>query len=175
MFQFLFLSLSMIFSVIFTQMNHPLAMGLVLLIQTLLICLITGLITKTFWFSYILFLVFLGGMLILFIYMTSLASNEMFNFSSKLTFLTIFIMMISMMMFFIIDQNLWIFNFLNFDMENMTNISFSNINETSLNLTKLYNFPTSFITIMLINYLFLTLIVVVKITNIFYGPLRQKN
>nr|YP_010865978.1 NADH dehydrogenase subunit 6 [Cerapanorpa dubia]WGT92263.1 NADH dehydrogenase subunit 6 [Cerapanorpa dubia] len=175
MFQFLFLSLSMIFSFIFTQMNHPLAMGLILLIQTLLICMISGLVTKTFWFSYILFLVFLGGMLILFIYMTSLASNEMFTFSFKLTFIAIFSIMTSIMMFFIIDQNLWIFNFMNFDMEIMNKISFLNMNENSLNLTKLYNFPTSFITIMLINYLFLTLIVIVKITNIFYGPLRQKN
>nr|YP_010865900.1 NADH dehydrogenase subunit 6 [Cerapanorpa byersi]ASM82823.1 NADH dehydrogenase subunit 6 [Cerapanorpa obtusa]WGT92106.1 NADH dehydrogenase subunit 6 [Cerapanorpa byersi] len=175
MFQFLFLSLNMIFSFIFTQMNHPLAMGLILLIQTLLICMISGLVTKTFWFSYILFLVFLGGMLILFIYMTSLASNEMFTFSFKLTFIAIFSIMISIMMFFIIDQNLWIFNFMNFDMEIMNKISFLNMNENSLNLTKLYNFPTSFITIMLINYLFLTLIVIVKITNIFYGPLRQKN
>nr|WGT92250.1 NADH dehydrogenase subunit 6 [Cerapanorpa nanwutaina] len=175
MFQFLFLSLNMIFSFIFTQMNHPLAMGLILLIQTLLICMISGLVTKTFWFSYILFLVFLGGMLILFIYMTSLASNEMFTFSFKLTFIAIFSVMISIMVFFVIDQNLWIFNFMNFDMEIMNKISFLNMNENSLNLTKLYNFPTSFITIMLINYLFLTLIVIVKITNIFYGPLRQKN
>nr|YP_009693807.1 NADH dehydrogenase subunit 6 [Panorpa debilis]QEI03730.1 NADH dehydrogenase subunit 6 [Panorpa debilis] len=175
MFQFLFLSLNMIFSFIFMQMNHPLAMGLVLLIQTLLICMITGLVTSTFWFSYILFLVFLGGMLILFIYMTSLASNEMFTFSSKLTLMMIFTIMISITMFFIIDQNLWIFNFINIDMENMFKLNFLNMSENSLNLTKLYNFPTSIITIMLINYLFLTLIAIVKITNIFYGPLRQKN
>uniref|UniRef100_UPI0030FE1889 NADH dehydrogenase subunit 6 n=1 Tax=Sinopanorpa digitiformis TaxID=1105299 RepID=UPI0030FE1889 len=175
MFQFLFLSLNLIFSFIFSQMNHPLAMGLVLLIQTLLVCTLTGLTAKTFWFSYILFLVFLGGMLILFIYMTSLASNEMFNMSSKLIFITIFIIMIMCMIFFILDQNMWIFNFMNIDMENMINMSLLNINENSLNLTKLYNLPTSLITIMLINYLFLTLIVVVKVTNIFYGPLRQNN
>nr|YP_010865926.1 NADH dehydrogenase subunit 6 [Sinopanorpa tincta]WGT92132.1 NADH dehydrogenase subunit 6 [Sinopanorpa tincta] len=175
MFQFLFLFLNLIFSLIFSQMNHPLAMGLVLLIQTLLICMLTGLTAKTFWFSYILFLVFLGGMLILFIYMTSLASNEMFNMSSKLMFASIFMLMIMCMIFFILDQNTWIFNFMNIDMENMTNMSFLNINENSLNLTKLYNLPTSLITIMLINYLFLTLIVVVKVTNIFYGPLRQNN
>uniref|UniRef100_UPI0030FF1367 NADH dehydrogenase subunit 6 n=1 Tax=Sinopanorpa nangongshana TaxID=1105300 RepID=UPI0030FF1367 len=175
MFQFLFLSLNLIFSFIFSQMNHPLAMGLVLLIQTLLVCTLTGLTAKTFWFSYILFLVFLGGMLILFIYMTSLASNEMFNMSSKLIFITIFITMIMCMIFFILDQNMWIFNFMNIDMENMINMSLLNINENSLNLTKLYNLPTSLITIMLINYLFLTLIVVVKVTNIFYGPLRQNN
>lgn len=46
------------------------------------------------------------------------------------------------------------------------------INENFLNLNKLYNFPINFITILLINYLFLTLIVIVKITNINKGPLR---
>nr|YP_010865965.1 NADH dehydrogenase subunit 6 [Dicerapanorpa magna]WGT92198.1 NADH dehydrogenase subunit 6 [Dicerapanorpa magna]WGT92210.1 NADH dehydrogenase subunit 6 [Dicerapanorpa magna]WGT92224.1 NADH dehydrogenase subunit 6 [Dicerapanorpa magna]WGT92237.1 NADH dehydrogenase subunit 6 [Dicerapanorpa magna] len=175
MFQFLFLMLNMIISFIFTQMKHPLAMGLILLIQTLLICLMTGLITKTFWFSYILFLVFLGGMLILFIYMTSLASNEMFTFSSNLMLFIMLMISMSTIILLILDQNIWIFNFMNLDMSTFTNMSFLNMNENSLNLTKLYNLPTSFITIMLINYLFLTLIVIVKITNIFYGPLRQKN
>lgn len=42
-------------------------------------------------------------------------------------------------------------------------------------LIKLYNYPTNFITILLINYLLLTLIAIVKITNIFFGPLRPIN
>ena len=44
--------------------------------------------------------------------------------------------------------------------------------ENSLSLNKLYNFPTNFITILLINYLLITLIVIVKITKLFKGPLR---
>lgn len=44
--------------------------------------------------------------------------------------------------------------------------------ENSLILNKLYNFPVNLITILLIIYLFLTLIAVVKITNVFEGPLR---
>lgn len=47
--------------------------------------------------------------------------------------------------------------------------------ENSLILRKIYNFPLNIITIILIIYLFLTLIAVVKITNIFAGPLRIKN
>lgn len=47
--------------------------------------------------------------------------------------------------------------------------------ENNLTLNKLYNFPINIITILLINYLFLTLIATVKITNIFEGPLRPKN
>jgi hypothetical protein len=46
-------------------------------------------------------------------------------------------------------------------------------NETNLLLEKLYNQPTGRITILLASYLLLTLIVIVKITNISKGPLRQ--
>lgn len=58
-------------------------------------------------------------------------------------------------------------------MINIVNLN-SFINEDSISLNKLYNFPTNILTILLINYLFLTLIAVVKITNIFEGPLRPK-
>nr|ASM82784.1 NADH dehydrogenase subunit 6 [Neopanorpa chelata] len=175
MFQFSLLMLNTIISLIFTQMKHPLAMGLLLLTQTLVICLTIGMISKTFWFSYILFLVFLGGMLVLFIYMTSLASNEMFSMSFKLIcsfFLFLFLITLINLM---LDKNLILSTFSNFDMNNFTEFFMLKTNENSLNLTKLYNQPTSMITLLLINYLLLTLIVVVKITNIFYGPLRQKN
>lgn len=46
--------------------------------------------------------------------------------------------------------------------------------ENNLLLNKLYNFPTNIISILLIIYLFFTLIAIVKITNIFEGPLRPK-
>nr|YP_010117776.1 NADH dehydrogenase subunit 6 [Diplonevra funebris]QPN53549.1 NADH dehydrogenase subunit 6 [Diplonevra funebris] len=160
---FLIISIILV-TFIFLQMIHPLSMGLVLLIQTLLICLLIGLMNETYWFSYILFLVFLGGMLILFIYVTSLASNETFSMSMK-TIMLFIIMMIIMMLFIYMYDNLinnFIFNYkMNF------------YNENSYNLIKLFNYPTNLITIMLMNYLLITLIAVVKITNIFYGPLRQ--
>lgn len=65
-------------AVIFVNLRHPVGLGLTLILHTLLISCVTGLVGGTFWFSYILFLVFLGGVLVLFIYMTSLASNEKF-------------------------------------------------------------------------------------------------
>nr|AMP43778.1 NADH dehydrogenase subunit 6 [Rhagio sp. KW-2016] len=173
MYMFIY-SITIIMSFIFTQMTHPLAMGLVLLMQTLLICLITGLFTKTFWFSYILFLIFLGGMLVLFIYVTSLASNEMFSFSMKTFMISLMSMMIMMLFFFCVDNSLINNMFINNEMYNL-NIMDSYITENSLNLNKLYNFPSNMVTLLLINYLLLTLIAVVKITNIFYGPLRPMN
>lgn len=52
-----------------------------LLFYTRVVGLITGLMGGSYWFSYILVLVFLGGVLVLFLYMTSLASNEKFEFT----------------------------------------------------------------------------------------------
>nr|YP_010946866.1 NADH dehydrogenase subunit 6 [Rhabdoblatta similsinuata]WGO57623.1 NADH dehydrogenase subunit 6 [Rhabdoblatta similsinuata] len=162
----LFLIISSMLSLIFTQMNHPLAMGLILLIQTTFISIITGMLTQSFWFSYVLFLIFLGGMLVLFIYVTSLASNEMFSMSTKL-------LMLAMIM---LPTLFMIYNNFNPSFMNQETFNFMTINNfTTLPLIKLYNNPTSIITIILATYLFLTLIAVVKITNIFVGPLRHLN
>nr|UPX88392.1 NADH dehydrogenase subunit 6 [Nephrotoma quadrifaria] len=175
MMQFTLIICSLIISFMFTQMKHPLSMGFTLLIQTFIICLITGSLMKTFWFAYILFLIFIGGMLVLFIYMTSLASNEMFNFSIKNLFAILISFTFFMLMILLINDSISMnFYHLNSDTSSILN-EMNMIKENSLNLNKLYNFPTNMLTILLINYLFLTLIIIVKITNNFYGPLRQIN
>nr|UJG45498.1 NADH dehydrogenase subunit 6 [Melanostoma scalare] len=171
MIQIILYSLIMMFSFMFMQMNHPLSMGLMLLIQTLMICSITGLMTKTFWFSYILFLIFIGGMLVLFIYVTSLASNEMFTLSMKMIMMILLIFMLMMMMNFFMDKMTMMFNSLNIEMMSIINNN-SYIKENILSLNKLYNYPTNMITILMINYLLITLIATVKITKLFYGPMR---
>nr|QII42044.1 NADH dehydrogenase subunit 6 [Anopheles sinensis]QII42057.1 NADH dehydrogenase subunit 6 [Anopheles sinensis] len=168
------MTICLIMSFIFMQMKHPLSMGLMLLIQTFLTCLLTGIYVKTFWFSYVLFLIFLGGMLILFIYVTSLSSNEMFSMSFKLTIISFMIFMFMMTVFFIMDKSLTEQFIMNMEMEKISMMN-NLINENILSLNKMYNFPTNLITLLLINYLFLTLLVTVKITKKFYGPLRPMN
>nr|YP_010554578.1 NADH dehydrogenase subunit 6 [Tachycines shuangcha]UYO78936.1 NADH dehydrogenase subunit 6 [Tachycines shuangcha] len=162
-------------SMMFMLANHPLMMTLIIIMQTLMICLSTGIMCQSFWFSYILFLVFLGGMLVLFIYITSLASNEMFKIPSWSMILVMITMMIIMITYLILDSSLWLNMINNNDMININNYSSTMYTESNLSLTKLYNDPSNLITLMLVMYLFLTLIVIVNITNIFKGPLRQKN
>lgn len=77
----------------------------------------------------------------------------------------------SFLLFLITDKRLFINYFLNYETETLKTIN-SFLLENSLTLNKLYNFPINLITIIIIAYLFLTLITVVKITNIFEGPLR---
>nr|WNH42602.1 NADH dehydrogenase subunit 6 [Neoperla bella] len=158
---------------IFTQITHPLAMGLMLLTQTLLVCLTTGLMAHSFWFSYILFLVFLGGLLVLFIYVATLASNETFSFEPYTLILLMSFSAMTIITLIFIDPLLTPLT------KESAGPSLNPIlawnNELAPALMKLYNNPTNLITLMLALYLFLTLIAVVQITKIFYGPLRQSN
>nr|YP_009763125.1 NADH dehydrogenase subunit 6 [Cryptalaus larvatus]QIR63637.1 NADH dehydrogenase subunit 6 [Cryptalaus larvatus] len=162
-------SSTLVMSVTFMFMNHPLSMGLILLIQTTLIAMITGLMSHNFWFSYILFMIMIGGMLVLFIYMTSVASNEKFMFSNKISILLFVTITTTTLIMLISDQFILYQNSVNMDLMNSsTNVTYY------LSMSKYLNFPLNSWMISLIIYLLLALIAVVKITNITYGPLRQK-
>nr|YP_337872.1 NADH dehydrogenase subunit 6 [Squilla empusa]ABA18084.1 NADH dehydrogenase subunit 6 [Squilla empusa] len=160
---------SMSFSIIFINLSHPLAMGMMLLLQTLVICAITALMNFYVWFSYILFLIFLGGMLVLFIYITSLASNEMFQFSFKMIFFFTTMMGLSIMLLFM-DPLLLDFKMASADMSSLMGNSY---NSQMVLISNIYSTNTMMTTLFMILYLLLTLIVVVKITYTFLGPLRM--
>nr|WVD73171.1 NADH dehydrogenase subunit 6 [Monolepta wilcoxi] len=164
---FLFLPLMMLCSLLFIFFNHPLSCGLILLMQTIFTTMLSGLMNFNYWYSYILFLIMVGGMLILFIYMTSIASNEKFNFKPKIMFM---LMIMSIMTLLILLDEFY-FNIFNqmFDMKSQ-NLKFIN----NLSMMKYFNEPNYLLMMLIIIYLFITLIVVVKITNISYGSLRQK-
>lgn len=106
----------------------------------------------------------------LFIYVTSLSSNEIFSTSNKLLILIRGLLIITFRLLLIVDLNYFSF-IINYETILFNNLNIF-INENNNNLNKLYNFPTNFITLFIINYLFLTLVIAVKITNFFYGPLR---
>nr|ASY98208.1 NADH dehydrogenase subunit 6 [Toxodera hauseri] len=165
---YILISMSMALSITFLFLNHPLSMGLILFLQAILMCLISGSMSLSFWFSYILLLIYLGGMLVLFMYVTSLASNEMFIYSNKMLMTLFFLPMI-----FITIHYMNMYYPINFyeNMEN--NLIFTTMSNNFL--LKMYNQPINLITIMIASYLFLTLIGVVKIIYIYKGPLRQMN
>nr|YP_010284530.1 NADH dehydrogenase subunit 6 [Nadezhdiella cantori]UKQ56273.1 NADH dehydrogenase subunit 6 [Nadezhdiella cantori] len=164
----LLFSTAWMLSSMFMFLNHPLSFGLILLLQTITVSLMSGMMNFNYWFSYIIFLVMVGGMLVLFLYMTSVASNEKFKFSSKLFLL--FMTFLLIMVIMILSDNFMLSNSLH--MIDLMNQSLEYKNEMSMN--KYMNWPSNYTMFMVISYLLLTLIAVVKITNIEFGPLRQK-
>nr|AYW52256.1 NADH dehydrogenase subunit 6 [Cleridae sp. 1 ACP-2013] len=155
------------FSILF--LSHPMSLGMILLIQTILTSLIISLLNFNFWFSYILFLVMVGGMLVLFIYMTSIASNEKFLFSNFLIMLVIS-STILMMMMMMMDSFMFNLNLLNNEI-----LMKNDWTKFNLSMNKFFNYPNLSIFCISIIYLLMTLIAVVKISNLNLGPLRPKN
>nr|AXS65868.1 NADH dehydrogenase subunit 6 [Tenebrionoidea sp. 10 KM-2017] len=152
-------------TIIFLFLKHPMSMGSVLLMQTILVSLIMGNLSFNYYYSYILFIIMVGGLMILFLYMTSIASNEPFskNFLLLIPF--------SLLLFqFMTNKNLF-----NFFINNEEMLKMENFKEFNYILSKFINLPSSLIMLFLFIYLFLTLIAIVKITSLKNGPLRQLN
>nr|YP_010184621.1 NADH dehydrogenase subunit 6 [Zicrona caerulea]QVH34053.1 NADH dehydrogenase subunit 6 [Zicrona caerulea]UCC46153.1 NADH dehydrogenase subunit 6 [Zicrona caerulea] len=147
-------------SLILLSLNHPLSMGLILIVQTLITSMIIGYMLSSFFFSYIIIIIMLSGALVLFIYMASVASNEKF----KSPFYMIIVSMVTMivMLTFMIINN---FNYIN---------NFIPYND-NLSLIKIFNMMTAQLTIIMIIYLLFTMIVVSNVAKTNEGPLRMKN
>ena len=65
-------------SFLFPVTSQPLTFGLTLLITTLISARICALISSS-WYAYILFLIFIGGLLVIFAYVAALAPNAFFK------------------------------------------------------------------------------------------------
>nr|YP_009127050.1 NADH dehydrogenase subunit 6 [Peirates lepturoides]AHH93180.1 NADH dehydrogenase subunit 6 [Peirates lepturoides] len=165
---FFMMMMSLLMSILFPMMKHPLSMGLILIMQTIIIAMISGMMINMFWFSYILIMTILSGMLVLFIYMASIASNEKFNSSMKTSMHVILMFSLSIILSFFVDQ-----------MEMMKNWPPKKESimdaEYLLTLNKMFNMHNMYIIILMIAYLFLTMIIISYIVNVHEGPLRMKN
>jgi hypothetical protein len=106
-------------------------------------------------------IIILGGALVLFIYISRIASNEKFILSTKLIWIVIIIILINILVSIYCDP---IINYL----PNQAIHQLSSLN-------KLFSIQNIIITIILASYLFLTIIAINYIVNINQGPLRSKN
>lgn len=137
-------------------------MGLLLIIQTILTSILTGIIINTFWISYILLIRILRGALVLFIYISRVASNEKFLNKPWIWRLTIIVIFIRILFLFLEEKIIIKNNYLGIEI----------INEV-FPLNKIFNIKNIYIIILVI-YLLITIIVSTHLVNIFEGPIRIK-
>nr|AIW64774.1 NADH dehydrogenase subunit 6 [Pielomastax soochowensis] len=163
-------TISIMSSVIFMTTSHPMFMIMMIIMQTMMMGILSGMLMESFWMSYILMLIFLGGMMVLFVYITSIASNMMSSMNLNYPYLLL-IMTILIISATSTDQLFMNNEILNNEVL-ITNNEILN-KEMNNQMTNLFNLPNSILTMMIIIYLFITLTVVIKITNIKYGPVRK--
>uniref|UniRef100_A0AAU7VB90 NADH-ubiquinone oxidoreductase chain 6 n=1 Tax=Stenopsocus metastictus TaxID=3074944 RepID=A0AAU7VB90_9NEOP len=165
----LYLMVSFLFMILFFYLNNPLTLGLILICQTLALTFLLGSLVKSFWFLYLLILIFIGGMLVLFIYVTSIFPNEKFDVNNNNSINII--VFISLLGITLVIYN----NFFNLtpSFDSLENLVMTN--KFMVPSVKMFSFNTSVLFIFMVNYLFYCMIVVIKITNFFKGPLRKMN
>nr|QAT19780.1 NADH dehydrogenase subunit 6 [Eucryptorrhynchus scrobiculatus]UFP90428.1 NADH dehydrogenase subunit 6 [Eucryptorrhynchus scrobiculatus] len=159
---------NLLLSFIFMFLSHPLSLGGILLIQTIVMTMMSSFMFFNFWFSYILFLVMIGGMLVMFIYMTSIASNEKFKLPKNMMLYTMIFMIPVFLTMLFVDEFY----------SSIISLKFNSLNQSflmlNMNLSKFFNHPNMKILMFLMIYLLITLIAVVKIIGKNFGSLRQK-
>lgn len=127
----------------------PINLGVIIIITAIIVATITAIIS-TSWFGFITFIIYVGGILVIFAYFAALQPNQpVIRWSWLLTPLIILI---------IIAANI----------NNTPPIHYIN----NLSTTELYNLSNLTIPLLLALTLFLALIIVVKVSHADEGPLR---
>jgi len=141
--------------------RHPLLIGLIILILTFLTAVTLGLRRLRTWLSYILVLILLGGLLVIFIYISLLAANETHIPRTNLTKI-LFLSAGRLLATSIIFSS----RLKTYDSKTNSFLRISPYNTQNMDwLNLLYSDHLGGITIFLVLYLLLTLIVVVTITK----------
>nr|UPL65413.1 NADH dehydrogenase subunit 6 [Dinomachus sikhimensis] len=156
------LNIMITLSFIFLWLNHPLSMGITVLMQAMTVAMITGMLMETYWFSYIIVLIMLSGMLVLFMYMASIASNEKFKTPMKIIMMSMVYMTTSSIMLMMENNQ-----------ECMMSI-ISMMEKNNLTMMLLFNKKFMMITVLMVMYLLMTMVIISYIVNIQEGPLRTK-
>nr|YP_010535607.1 NADH dehydrogenase subunit 6 [Alectorobius mimon]UYB78454.1 NADH dehydrogenase subunit 6 [Alectorobius mimon]UYB78467.1 NADH dehydrogenase subunit 6 [Alectorobius mimon] len=72
----------------FMASTHPISMIMIMILITLMLNMYMYMYMKYSWFIFIITLLILGGLLVIFLYITSLTPNKKFNFNKKILFIT---------------------------------------------------------------------------------------
>nr|YP_011034008.1 NADH dehydrogenase subunit 6 [Slavum lentiscoides]WRI20261.1 NADH dehydrogenase subunit 6 [Slavum lentiscoides] len=153
---------NLILSINLITLKSPLKSNLNILIQSMTLMMMINLINKTSWISFMVFILYVGGLMIIFLYISSIAFNEINNKikSNKMNmamFLTISFLMLKF------------------------NVSFENFNfnnnyifEDNFYMINMFIMPNNLMMYFILMILFLMLILIIWLLKINKGPIRQK-
>lgn len=151
--------------------SHPIFIIIIIIIYNTIICLNISIWKINFIYSIILFLILIRGLLIIFLYFSSLISNEQITLHwNKFLIISLILNIIFIFIIFLIN-NLFSNNYIYITKESITLYKINN--KIFENILNLYIYPFNNITIRRILYLLITLFIIVKLSNIKIKPLRK--
>nr|UZT67789.1 NADH dehydrogenase subunit 6 [Acanthobdella peledina] len=151
------ISLSILLALYFSLMisYNPLLMSINILFSALIMTYLFSSIFSS-WYAFMIFLIYVGGMMVMFTYFTAMTPNQAMNLMNNLKYILLFMSLILMLNFMF-----------KFDPPSFFKMSF--------NSQGFYTTSKVVPLMMLINLLLLTMILIVKIINLSKGPFRPFN
>nr|YP_009107169.1 NADH dehydrogenase subunit 6 [Eulimnogammarus vittatus]AIT99453.1 NADH dehydrogenase subunit 6 [Eulimnogammarus vittatus] len=157
-------TLSTSVSLLYIFSKAPFMLAMLIVSQTILVTLLIYMTLSTSWLSFILFMILVSAMMVIFVYVSSLASNDfiIMSYSSIMSALYFVPLLVLMAYLLLSDQ----------ENRTMSQLTMSDMDLGPVACYKMYTAHTSFMTMFLIIYLLVALIIVVKISTTSKGTLR---
>nr|YP_010872872.1 NADH dehydrogenase subunit 6 [Pheidole smythiesii]WGV34066.1 NADH dehydrogenase subunit 6 [Pheidole smythiesii] len=165
-----FFLITIILSILYMLMTnymHPIFILILIVIYSKIICFLMSTWSLNFIYSIMLFLIMISGMMIMFLYFTSLISNNQTKFIINIPLMSSFFINI-IIIFFMMKY----FNYPNYEY-NESLMSFLLNTNLFNNIIHIYSYPYSNITMISILYLLLTLFTIIKICSVKSTTLRK--
>nr|ARH10730.1 NADH dehydrogenase subunit 6 [Laingia psammae] len=156
--------INLFISMMLTLMKSPLTSNLLILIQSIMLTTMINLINKTSWIAFMLIIIYIGGLMIIFLYISSIAFNEI-NFFKN--FKKLLMKLILITTFIITFKNNLI----------LENFKFQNyyLFEDNFYILNMFMIPNHYMIYFIIIILFFMLILIIWMLKNNKGPIRQKN
>lgn len=149
---------------------HPTPLILSLIFYTILICLNISIWSYNFIYSIMLFLIIIRGILIIFLYFSSLISNEQNKFSINNYIIIRFLINIIILIYLLIIY--FKFNYIKYFSKEILSINIINL-PPFINIIIIYKYPYNNFTLLCILYLLISLFTIIKICSIKSASLRK--
>lgn len=162
-----------VLSLIFTNLKTPLRIGFILIIQTINMSIIIYLINSSSWYSYIILIIFLRALIVLFIYVSSLAANKTYGLNPKKKFFYLrSTLLITLFLFKMSIFRIQKLNIISFSTSSLIRLENSS---TTITLHKIFIPYINIIRVIIILYLLITLLVSLIMLNYLKGPIKSIN
>nr|YP_010463762.1 NADH dehydrogenase subunit 6 [Lophogaster typicus]UUL70711.1 NADH dehydrogenase subunit 6 [Lophogaster typicus] len=161
-------SISMIFMMIFYffYYNYALFMCFSLLMSTFLLCFFSFYVLGTSFYSYIMFLIFMGALMVLYIYIIMMISNEKLNMNVVLSLFLFLMGSFMLMMYFMFSVEMMMSGSV------VSSFSFFSLENFKILLMNIYSGLNMKMFIFVIFYMLFAMFILVKLIMKFDGCLK---
>nr|YP_009695251.1 NADH dehydrogenase subunit 6 [Alicella gigantea]QAT19465.1 NADH dehydrogenase subunit 6 [Alicella gigantea] len=157
-------------SILFLYSTSPLLLAMFIITQAIIVSIMIFYLSSSSWFSFIFLMIFISSIMVIFVYVSSLASNELaFSSSQTMLYTSVAIMVTMILLVMHLPSN---YTYL---MTQTNSLLMLQTHMATFTVYKMYSPVVLSMSIMMINYLLIALIAVVKNSSYSVGPLRSMN